>query len=63
MLATLRRVIEHGVTEEVIVGRFRVVTRHSVVMPTGTESIARSSSWRGTGDQSKVLEYSPYFAP
>lgn len=62
LLATIRQVMEHGMTEDVRVGTFRVVARHSVVMPAGRELIGYASSWRGTGDESEVLEYSPYVA-
>jgi hypothetical protein len=63
LLATIRQIMEHGVTEDIRVGTFRVVARHSMATPDGRKSIGYASSWRVTGDESELVEYSPYVSP
>lgn len=60
LLAVIRRVMEHGLIEQIAVGMLRVVTRQRIESPTGPESICYVSSWRSTGDRSEVLAYSPF---
>jgi hypothetical protein len=62
LVSTIRLIMEHGLIEDIQVGVLRVGVRMSVPLPTGTERLGYTSSWRSPGEQSKVLTYAPYVA-
>jgi hypothetical protein len=60
LVSTVRVIMEHGLVEDIQVGMLRVSAQMSAILPTGTERLSYSSSWRSPGDQTEMLTYPPY---
>jgi hypothetical protein len=63
LISTVRLVMSFGLVEDVQVGKLRVTTKSSVVLPSGRENLGYASTWRAHEDRSQLVQYTPYVSP